>query len=80
MQYNKGTLLKLPIKDFINKKLDQKMKKKSIKIKKIKYTIIKELGQGGCGRVYQVLSKSDNKYYAIKEIPIKEEKKRQLKV
>ena len=35
-----------------------------------KFEIIKELGHGGNGRVYQVLNKKDNKYYAIKRIPI----------
>ena len=34
------------------------------------YEIIKELGKGGFGRVLQVLRKSDNKYYAMKEITI----------
>ena len=34
------------------------------------YKIIKKLGQGGNGQVFQVLSEKDNKYYAIKTIPI----------
>ena len=45
----------------------------SIKIKKKEFAIIKELGKGGFGKVVQALSKSDNKYYAIKVIPIKGE-------
>ena len=51
----------------------------SIKINKKEYTIIKELGKGGFGRVVQVLSKSDNKNYAIKIIPIKGETKDKIK-
>ena len=39
--------------------------------KKKEYTIIKEIGKGGFGRVLQILNKSDGKYYAIKEIPLK---------
>ena len=45
----------------------------SLIIKNIEYKIIKELGRGGYGRVNLVLSKSDNKYYALKEISIKGE-------
>ena len=45
----------------------------SITIKGKEYEIKKELGKGGFGRVIQVLNKSDNKYYAIKEIIIKPE-------
>ena len=45
----------------------------SITIRDIEYEIIKELGKGGFGRVILVKSKSDNKYYAIKEIIIKPE-------
>ena len=45
----------------------------SITIRDIEYEIIKELGKGGFGRVIHVKSKSDNKYYAIKEIIIKPE-------
>ncbi len=70
INYNIGTLLKLPIKDFINQNLN---KKNSIIINDIEYKIIKELGKGGFGKVYQVLNKSDNKNYAIKEISIKDE-------
>ena len=77
--YNVGTLLKLPIKDFINQKLNTKIVKESIIINNIEYKIIKELGKGGFGKVYQVLSKSDNKYYAIKEISIKEEAEEKIK-
>ena len=47
----------------------------SITIKEIEYEIIKEIGKGGFGRVIHVRSKSDNKYYAIKEIIIKDEMK-----
>ena len=51
----------------------------SIIIKNIEYIKIKELGKGGSGRVHQVLSKLDNKFYAIKEIPIKEETEENIK-
>ena len=51
----------------------------SIIINNIKYIIIKELGKGGFGKVNQVLSELDNKYYAIKEIPIKEASQEQIK-
>ena len=44
-------------------------------IRDIEYEIIKELGKGGFGRVIKVKSKSDNNYYAIKEITIKDEMK-----
>ena len=50
----------------------------SIIIKDIEYEIIKELGKGGFGRVIHVKSKSDNKYYAIKEIIIKDEMNNKL--
>ena len=49
------------------------MEKNTIVIEGIKYKIIKVLGKGGFGIVYQVLSVLDNKFYAIKEIPIKNE-------
>ena len=39
---------------------------------------MKELGKGGFGKVFQVFGKLDNKYYAIKQIKIKEEKKEQI--
>ena len=48
------------------------MSEKSIKIKNQEYKIIQELGKGGNGRVVKVLNKSDNKFYAIKEINIEE--------
>ena len=70
-----GTLLKFPLKDFINQKLNKKTERKSIIINNTQYQIIKELGQGGFSKVYQALNLSDNKYYAIKEITIKEETK-----
>ena len=76
INYNIGTLLKLPIKDFINQNLN---KKNSIIINDIEYKIIKELGKGGFGKVYQVLNKSDNKNYAIKEISIKDETEDKIK-
>ena len=44
----------------------------SIVIKNIEYKIIKNLGKGGCGRVIKVKNKLDNKYYALKEISIKD--------
>ena len=34
------------------------------------YKTIKELGKGGFGRVLLVLRKSDNQYYAMKEIKL----------
>ena len=75
INYNIGTLLQLPIKDFINQNLHQKNEKKSILIHKIEYMIIKELGKGSYFKVYQVLRKLDHKYYAIKEISIKKNKR-----
>ena len=45
----------------------------SITIKNTKYEEIKQLGKGGYGRVIQVKRKSDNKFYAIKEIIIEDE-------
>ena len=51
------------------------MSKNTITIKGKEYEIKKELGKGGFGRVIQVLNKSDNKYYAIKEIEIIEDMK-----
>ena len=72
--YNIGTLLKNPLKDFVNK-----LKKKLININNAEYKIIKELGKGNFGNVYQVLNLSDNKYYAIKIIPIKNETKEKIK-
>ena len=51
----------------------------SIVIKNTKYEIIKILGVGGYGKVFQAKSKSDNKYYAIKEIEIRDEMKDKIK-
>ena len=45
----------------------------SIIIRNTEYEEIKQLGKGGYGRVIQVKSKSDDKFYAIKEIIIKDE-------
>ena len=53
--------------------------KKLIAINNIEYKIIKEIGKGGFGKVNQVLNKSDNKYYAIKEISIKGETEEKIK-
>ena len=39
------------------------------------YEVIKKLGEGGFGRVIQVKNKSDNKFYALKEIIISKEMK-----
>ena len=47
-------------------------------INNTKFKIIKELGEGGFGKVIQVLNKSDNKHYAIKVIPIKNETKNKI--
>ena len=55
---NKKILLKYVLNDFINSN---------------KYKIIKELGKGAFGKVNLVLNNLDNKYYALKEIIIKEE-------
>ena len=46
-----------------------------INMKGKKYEIIKDLGKGGFGRVIQVRDKSDNKFYALKEIIINNEMK-----
>ena len=77
INYNIGTLLKLPIKEFINNNYMEDDKDLII-INNTKFKIIKELGQGGFGKVIQVLNKSDNKYYAIKIIPIKNETKNKI--
>ena len=50
----------------------------SININDKEFKIIKELGKGGFGRVIQVSSESDNKHYALKEIPIKGETKEKI--
>ena len=52
----------------------------SIIIRKIKYKVIKQLGKGGYGRVIQVESKSDGKIYAIKEIIIKDQMEKSVKI
>ena len=54
------------------------MEDKVIVIEGKEYEIVKELGHGGFGKVFQVLGKSDKKSYAIKEIPIKKETKDQI--
>ena len=74
INYNIGTLLKLTIIDYINKNYMEDGKDLII-INNKKYKIIKKLGEGGFGKVIQVLNKSDNKFYAIKVIPIKNESK-----
>ena len=51
----------------------------SIVIRNIEYTIIKNLGEGGYGKVILAESKLDNKCYAIKEISIKDEMKYKIK-
>ena len=51
----------------------------SIEINKKEYIITKELGKGGFGRVVQALSKTNNKPYALKVIPIKGETKEKIK-
>ena len=53
---NKNILLKDILNDIINNN---------------KFTFIKELGEGGFGKVNLVLNNIDNKYYALKEIEIK---------
>ena len=55
------------------------MSKNTIIIKNKEYEIIKELGKGGNGRVIKVLNKFDKKYYAIKEIEIREDMKDKIK-
>ena len=54
------------------------MKKMSLIVNGIKYEIKKELGSGGFGKVFKVLSLFDNKYYAIKQIPISRENPEQI--
>ena len=55
-----------------NEKLGSENEVTSIKINKKECKIIKKLGEGTFGKVFQVLSKSNNKYYAIKIIPIQD--------
>jgi len=55
------------------------MEKNAIVIEGKEYKLIKELGRGGFGIVYQVLSVSDNKFYAIKKKPIKNETENEIK-
>ena len=55
------------------------MEKNTIVIEGIEYKLIKELGKGGFCKVYQALSVLDNKIYAIKEIPIKNETENRIK-
>ena len=45
----------------------------SIRLNKAEYKIVKELGKGGSGRVFQV--QKGDKYYALKEIQINSELK-----
>ena len=52
----------------------------SISINSKKYKIIKELGQGGNGKVYLALNKKDNKYYAIKKISIEDLTKEEISI
>ena len=51
----------------------------AITIRNTEYEIIEEIGKGGFGRVIKVESKSDNKFYAIKEIIIDNEMKDKIK-
>ena len=51
----------------------------SIIIRNTEYEVIQNLGKGGYGRVIQVKSKSDEKFYAIKEIIIKDEMEENIK-
>ena len=60
-------------------KLKMGNKGMSIAIKNKKYEIIKNLGEGGFGKVILVKDKSDNKFFAIKEIIINNEMKDKIK-
>ena len=44
------------------------------------YKIIKELGHGAFGKVYQVLSEEEDKYYALKKIELREFSEEELDV
>ena len=75
IKYNIGTLLKIPLNDFI------KTKENIINIINInnkEYKIDIKLGEGGFGKVKKVLNSSDNKYYAMKIINIKGETKEKI--
>ena len=52
----------------------------SITIRNIEYKIIQILGEGGYGRVIQVKSKLNKKYYAIKEIIINNEMENKINI
>ena len=64
--------MRLPHLNHLNNYIN-KREKMVININDKEFKIIKEIGKGGFGRVMQVSNKSDNKNYAIKEIPIKGE-------
>ena len=51
----------------------------TITIRNNKFEVIKDLGEGGFGKVILVKDKSDNKPYAIKEIIINNEMKGKIK-
>ena len=51
---------------------------KTIRISNIEYKFIEELGKGGFGKVNKVLNLSNNKYYAMKVIPIKGETEKKI--
>ena len=51
---------------------------KTIRISNVEYKFIEELGKGGFGKVNKVLNLSNNKYYAMKVIPIKGETEKKI--
>ena len=51
-----------------------------IKIKDFKFKVIKQLGKGGFGKVFQVIKILDNKCYALKVIPIKGESQEKIRL